>query len=87
MRMCDQSLELISDKYEKTVEELEEVKNKDETIHELQDTVAKLKEQYLKECSHFQLEEDEERWFTMQYDDWRCMIEVYMVDAEVDEEF
>ena len=46
MRMCDQSLELISDKYEKTVEELEEeVKNKDEIINELQATVAKLQEQ------------------------------------------
>ena len=46
MRMCDQSLELISDKYEKTVEELEEeVKNKDEIINELQAAVAKLQEQ------------------------------------------
>ena len=45
MRMCDQSLELISDKYEKTVEELEEeVKCKDEVINELQATVAKLEE-------------------------------------------
>ena len=46
MRMCDQSLELISDKYEKTVEELEEeVKRKDGVINELQATVAKLEEQ------------------------------------------
>ena len=46
MRMCDQSLELISDKYEKTVEELEEeVKCKDGVINELQATVAKLEEQ------------------------------------------
>ncbi len=49
------------------------------------DYVAKLKEHYLKDCSHFQLEEDEKWWFTMQYDDWRCMIEVYMVEEEVDE--
>ena len=47
------------------------------------DYVAELKEKYLKDCSHFQLEEDEKWWFTMQYDDWRCMIEVYMVEEEV----
>lgn len=49
------------------------------------DYVAELKEKYLKDCSHFQLEEDEKGWFTMQYDDWRCMIEVYMVEEEVNE--
>ena len=47
------------------------------------DYIAKLKEQYLKDYSHFQLEEDEKGWFSMQYDDWRCMIEVYMVEEEV----
>ena len=37
MRLCDQSLELISDKYEKTVEELEdEVKEMKEIIKDLQ---------------------------------------------------
>ena len=46
MRMCDQSLELISDKYEKTVEELEE-ENKElkEVIGELRIAMAKLEEQ------------------------------------------
>lgn len=39
MRMCDQSLELISDKYEKTVEELEE-ENK-----ELRATISRLEKQ------------------------------------------
>ena len=47
------------------------------------DYIAKLKGQYLKDYSHFQIEEDEKGWFTMQYDDWRCMIEVYMVEEEV----
>jgi len=47
------------------------------------DYIAKLKEQYLKDYSYFQLEEDEKWWFTMQYDDWRCMIEVYVVEEEV----
>lgn len=51
------------------------------------DYIAKLKEQYLKDYSYFKIEEDEKWWFTMQYDDWRCMIEVYVVEEEVDEEF
>jgi len=46
VRLYDQSMELATDKYEKTVDELEEeVKCKDEVINELQATVAKLEEQ------------------------------------------
>ena len=53
MRMCDQSLELISDKYEKTVEELEEenkelkdkVNNMDSVISELKTVIGDLQEQ------------------------------------------
>jgi len=44
MRLCDQSLELISDKYEKTVEELEDEKNElTEEVNELKDEVKEMK--------------------------------------------
>ena len=53
MRMCDQSLELISDKYEKTVEELEEenaelrekVNDMESVIDELKSVIGNLQEQ------------------------------------------
>ena len=60
MRMCDQSLELISDKYEKTVEELEEenkelkdevagikgaMNNMESVINELRATISRLEKQ------------------------------------------
>ena len=60
MRMCDQSLELISDKYEKTVEELEEentelknevagmkgaMNNMESAINELRATISRLEKQ------------------------------------------
>ena len=45
MRLCDQSLELISDKYEKTVEELEDENNElTEEVNELKGEVKEMKE-------------------------------------------
>ena len=50
MRLCDQSLELISDKYEKTVEELEDEVKEMKGILEKKDDIIRELERQLKEA-------------------------------------